>query len=413
MKLPALCLLLVSALPHAQSIRPGTSGDLMAEANALFAAPHAVTVTGATLTAGGVTSGCTSAAPEEVQFGIARGFRGVNGFVLSTGWTENGDEENPPTSMTGDPTGCALGTGLVGLPTPACGSVDPTITDSLSSEPPTRDAVSYEVQFDIPLHTMYELSYEFVTYENPSAAGFFDAFAITLDGDLLVGGTSNGGPESGTDPWVLAPSQASPSEFNSQPVNGFFFTPAHSTGMRTVPVQLTAGSHVLSFHVADSGGVVATPSCDEAVDQLVDSHLFVGLHVFQSGAGRALGSTGIGHTPGVRIGRVGHPAPTGGAFPDDLQITIDGVPPGSFLFLCQSGEDSPGVTLPALAPLRFVVALSPFTLLSAQVAGASGSEVWPPIPASVPPTIVGDYHYQWWGLSGNGFFNSNGMKLVF
>ena len=403
----------LSATTAAQEVTAGTTADVTIEANNLFPVANVITNVNATFTAGKVTTICGGIA-EEIQFGTAKGFLGANGFVISNAWVENQDEEGGA-PMGDDPTLCANFEGTVGQ-LPAAGSCSGTsatlagaVTDVGGAPVNTEDAAIFSVTFDAPANTVLDVSYNLMTYELPSDPAFYDSWGIFLDGNLVAGGTTNGTPPAGTDPWSLSPSGAAPSEYNSMPVNGFYIVPANNTGLRTVELDLgpAAGTHTLEFHVADGQDTAADATCGSANDNVVDTSLFVGLHTYQSG------NPG-GTTAGLQIGRTGHPTVTGGPFGDDLQITLDGASAGQILLLGQSIGSGPAVTIPLLAPNEILISLVPLTILTTQVASGTGSDVYPPVPPAIPATVAGStFHYQWWAIGGGNFDNSEGMRLRF
>lgn len=397
----------------AQEITPGTTADLLGEANNLFAATNLVTVNSATIVADAVTNECFGGGtPEEVQFGVARGFLGANGFVIANAWVDNQDESVPPSPMVDDPFGCANFEGTVGgIPQATlCDGTDALLTSTLldvgGGPVTTEDGVVYTIDFDVAVDTTIDISYNFMTFENPTDTAFYDSWGVFLDGVLIAGGTTNGVPPAGTDAWSLSPSPSVPSEFNSQPVNGFFITPAQTTGLRTIEAAVTMGNHTLSFHVADGGNGIAEPSCNASADNVVDSALFVGLETYQSGNVGAV-------TPGRDIGRSGHTVVTGGPFGDDLQVTLGGAPAGTVLVLAQSPVAVPGFTIPLLAPNEILIGLSPLQILTTQVASGSGTDVYPPVPPSIPTNVTGRFHYQWWILNAGSFENTKGLAMTF
>lgn len=411
-QLTACVVLGLATLSAAQSVTAGSTADVASEATALFADANAITNVSASFAAGKV-SGVCGGIPEEIQFGVARGFRGANGFILSNAWVENQDMEG--LSMGTDPSGCANGEGTVGaVPLGGvCSGTDAMLNTSLTdingAPVNTEDAAIMTIAFDAPAGTILDLSYNLMTYEAPTDAFFYDTFAIFLDGALMAGGTTNGTPPPGTDPWVLAPSSISPSEYNSLTTNIFFVVPAHETGLRTMELDLgpSAASHTLEFHIADGNSQAVDVSCSASSDNVVDSSLFVGLHTYQTG------NPG-GTTPTLEIGRLGHPAITGGAFGDDLQITLAGAPPGALLVYTQSLATGPAATLPLLAPNEILIGLMPLALVATQTASGSNVDVFPAVPPTIPPQVAGrSLALQWWAVTPSEIQNSKAMNLRF
>ena len=415
MRFALFTLIALSVPVGAQSITPASTSDVVLEATRLFAAPNAITVNGATVTSDAVTQECTSGTlPEAMQFGLARGFEGVGGVVLTTGWVENFDQESPPIPMAVDPTGCIDDVGFIGS-APSVGGCDgpnPTlsalVSNLLGAPVPTEDAVSWSIDLTASVDTTLDLSYTLATFEDPNSLVFYDAFGITLDGQLLAGGTTNGAIPPGTDPWSLSPSDAGPFEFNSLPTDTFFQVPAYSTGIRTLEVFVPAGQHTIEFLVADSGDNVIEPTCNASSDNFVDTALFVGLHTYGTGNPGAV-------SPGMEIARFGHPVPGGGVFGGDLGLELTGAPFNSVSLLLQAPTSGSPVTIPLFAPLEIVIGLTPYQVIWTQATTNMGTARFPTNGGFAPPaSLVGTtFYFQWWSVTQASFFCSKGMAIHF
>lgn len=401
----ALSLLLLSSVPAANDIVPATPSDLQAAGLGLFADPAGiVTVNGVTLTADSVTTNCPSFEPTATQFGRATGYAARSGWVIANGYVEDVDDDGPAQGVTG---ACLSAAGSVGVPGTNCTGVDPLLS-SLLGGVPTEDAAILAVDFDVAVATTLDLSFNFVTFESPTNQGFYDAFAVVLDGALVAGGTTNGGPV-GPDPWSLAPSAANPHEHQSLQPTSTHLLPARETGRRTVTVALQPGNHSLSFHVADSG---PPAPCGPGACNRVQSALFFGLHTFRGPNPVGVGGAG-GFQP--RIDQVGHAAPTagsGGNFPPDFGITLTDAAPSSPVFFVQGNGILPPTTIPLLFPRELLI--GPLLFITPMTADATGFAQFPPSPPTFDTSIVGfRIHFQWWGLDGGGVFNTPALRVDF
>lgn len=395
----ALALLPTSAFAQ-WVIPPGLNGAFQ-EAVDLVSGPSGLAIVNTDFGAEAVVLGCLLTQPEDVQFGQARGYEAVNGFVISNGFAPNVTETLPASPMVDSPTGCANLNGAVGGP-PNCIGMDPTLA-SATGVSFTDDSASYSIEVSAMADTTCRISYNFVTFEDPTDTDFFDVFAVLVDGVVVAGGTSNGGPLAGTDPWTLSPSGSAPFEFHSMPPAAFWASPAWQTGRRALDLALPAGPHTINFRIADSGVADAGGACGESLDQVVTSSLFGGLETYASPR--------TGADSGIEIARVGHPAPTGGIHPDDFQVTATNVPSSGVLFLYMSRGVGPGITIPLFSPLEilFDLTLGPPVLVGTVPLTGASTAVYPPTPASLPAGLSGQFHFQWWGASGGNFVCSDGM----
>ncbi|MEX1023511.1 MAG: choice-of-anchor L domain-containing protein [Planctomycetota bacterium] len=387
----------------ANDIVPGTPGGFDGAARELFADPsNVIQVTSVTLTAN-AASACAPLTPDTTQFGRATGFAARGGFVLANGYVEDLDNDAHAQGTGGT---CFTPGGDIGAPGADCTGLD-LVLSALLGGVPTEDAAILKVEFDVAVASKIDVSYNFLTFESPSTAtAFADVFGIVLDGELVAGGASNFGPAGG-DPWSLSPVPLA--EYQSIAPSGLHTMPGFETGRRTVAIRVEAGSHALSFHVADSG---PPAGCGLGADPLVHSALFVGLHTFQGVAADGVGSR-AGFAP--TIDRVGHPAPAlgqGGNFPADFQVTLNGAAGNAPVFLLRGNGILPPTTIPLLAPHQLLVGpqLASFSL----VTDGLGRAAFPPTPIAITATIVGvRIHFQWFGLDSAGFFNTKGMRVDF
>lgn len=401
----AACLVILASAPAANDIVPGTPGEFVGAAQGLFADPAGViTVNAVTLTADSTTTSCPTFLPDETQFGEATGFAARSGWVLANGYVEDLDDDG---LAQGVPGACLTAAGSIGTPGANCTGVDPVLSALLGGSP-TEDAAILEVDFDVAVPTTLDVSYNFLTFESPIDVAFYDSFGVVLDGGLVAGGTSNGGPI-GPDPWSLTQSPASPHEYQSISPSSTHTVPGFETGRRTVTVLLTAGNHSLSFHVADSGPAA---SCGGGACNRVQSALFFGLHTFRGPSANGVGSA-AGFAP--RIDQVGHAAPTmgsGGTFPPDFGVTLSGAAPNAPVFFVQGNGILFPTTIPLLAPRE--VLIGPFLVISTLSTDAFGFAKFPPTDPTFDTSIVGfRIHFQWWGLDGGGLFNTPGLRVDF
>ena len=342
-------------------------------------------------TEAGVTAAGCQAAAAPYQFGVTRGLAAVNGFVLANGWAETLDEDGAATATPG---GCIDAEGGIGAID--CSSVDARLANALADLDRTQDAASLELDFRLEQPTILRFAYEFLTFEDPTEASFFDGFAILLDDVPVAGGTTHLGPEALTDPWALVPTVLLPaSEYQSIPPAPYHSVPAHSTGRRDLVLDVASGAHTLSFHVADSRAGGAGLGCGAASDQLVSSALIVGLHEVYGGV------DGAGVTAGTTLGEtrwstIGHPVP-GGRFGGDFQLVLEGVdaPCITLLFSAQTLLVDPFV-LGAFAPLELLLD----TPVHVYTEPAFGSVAFPTSgPVDVPSGAAGStLLYQAFGL---------------
>ncbi|MEX1025654.1 MAG: hypothetical protein WD226_11325 [Planctomycetota bacterium] len=379
---------------------PGTVLDTANEAVRLFAnADATLSLTGFQLFAYGVTLNCGES-PLNQQIGLARGFDGANGLILSNGYVEDVDDDNV---ALGSPTGCIQANGATGVP--FCVAVDPL----LASLGPTEDAAVLILRFAASVPTQIDVAYEFVTHEDPADPAFYDVFGIFFDNVMVAGGSSNGGPAIGTDPWVLAPSSTLPHEFQSFPGSSLALVPAARTGRRVVTLDVPVGNHKLEFHVADSGPF---QFCGTGTsDSTVVSSLLFGLHTWR-------GDDAAGVTPTALIDIAGHAAPddtNGGAFPADFQVTLEGAPIGATAFLLRGqAVQSPPALLPSLVPLEILVGPSP-VFEATLLVDALGMAAYPNPPVPLPAALIGTSRYfQWFGLAPDGtYFATKGVRARF
>jgi hypothetical protein len=400
---------------------PGVAGSARGE---LFEDPNGiVTVTSVTQ----VPAVPTCANPLAVQFSLARGFAGANGFVISNAYVEDFDDDG---MVAGSPDGCANLVGQIGPTSSAgCAGVDGTLALALqagyglTTSVPTSDAAVFKVNFTAGQPTNLEVCYTFATFESPSDAFFFDSFGIFLDGTLVAGGVSRnpavgpyGGPVPGSDAWTLAPTPGLPApEFNRPPLPALFYFPAHTTGLRTVVLPLSPGTHVLEFHVADGeqygSGCFGIPTL--GADPFIPSALFFGLSTFDSGLPGAPGVCGA-----ASISRLGHPAetvgphgPAGTGF-QDLQVRETGATPGAAAFALLGASSA---SIPVIGGCNLFVAPggSYFLALPAGVVPANGTLDWPPTPPAIPAGTAGaNVYVQFWNLLPSGALeNTKGMRV--
>lgn len=391
---PCLTLVALSAAASArQGFVPADDAGFVAEAARLLWLRGASDITATWSEAGVVAAGCGSSTSAQ-QIGITRGLAAVNGFVLANGWVEALDEDGPATASPGGCIGAEGGVGAVD-----CTSVDPVLSALASDLALTQDAAVVEIAFTLQAATVLRFAYEFVTFEDPVEPAFFDGFAIALDGQLVAGGTTHLGPEAGSDPWSLTPSLAVPAyEYQSQVPAAYHQVPAWSTGRRELVLDLAAGVHALSFHVADSRAGGTGLGCAAASDQIVSSALIVGVHELHGGP------FGVGVTAGTTLGAthwttVGHPV-AGGRFGADFQLVLEGIdaPALGFLFSASTLLDRPFVIGP-VAPLELLL-LGPALIDSTT---GFGSLAFPPSgPVDVPSSATGStLLYQVFGLDTN------------
>ena len=351
-------------------------------------------------------------APSDLQIGRASGFAGMNGIALANSYLE--DIDSDMIGATGG--GCFNSFGGTGY---VCSGIDPILSEALSvaefgvpgAGPATSDSAIVAVTFDVAVATTIDLSYNFVTIERAELGWVpWDVFGILLDGVLLAGGKTSSGPSPGTDPWVLTPAPVG--EFQVGPIL-FWDLPGYETGIRTLTIPLSAGQHSLSFHVADSSldfDCGMGPAPWQGADDIVPSLLIVGPHTFWSGVPGTVTGT-------PQISRIGHPAPAGLYFPDDLQITLSDAPPASPTFLLVGAPPSSplaGLTFPMIAPLEYYV--NPLLMVTGPVTDAAGDAVAPASPIVVGSGDVGaTVYFQWFGLdlTGPTVFNTKAMRVDF
>jgi hypothetical protein len=253
------------------------------------------------------------------------------------------------------------------------------------------------VTFDVSATTNLDISYQFLTMELPGDA-FFDSFGIILDGALVAGGNSAVGAAPATDPWTFTPTTAG--EYQSVPASGFHILPANSTGLRTVTQTLAAGSHTLSFHIADGGPVVTCAPVPGACD-IVNSTLVFGVHTYEGSAPLC--------GPGT-INRVGHPSPSF----SDFQVTLAGTVPSSIGFITRSRETLE-FTFPLIAPCQLLVDPThpSFNLAVAGTTDGSGNLAFPATPGPLSVSLLGiTFYFQWFWFDGS-LHNTKGMCVTF
>ncbi|MCI0588996.1 MAG: hypothetical protein L0323_19410 [Planctomycetes bacterium] len=399
---------------------PGSAwGELLEDPNGILA------VTAVTQ----IPADPTCSNPLATQFSVARGFAGANGFVISNAYVEDFDDDGTPA---GSPNGCANLVGQIGSTQfGVCTGLDTPLSLALQQgygyflPIPTSNAAVFEVAFTASQPTSLDVSYTFATFESPADTFFFDSFGIFLDGTLVAGGVtrnasagSYGGPIPGTDPWTLTPSPGLPApEFNRPPMPALYYFPAHTTGLRTLPLPLSAGSHTLVFHVADGdelgAGCLVGGTTLFGADPFIPSVLFFGLSTFDSGLPASPGVCGT-----ASITRLGHPAetvgphgPTGAGF-QDFQVRETGATPGTAAFVLIGGA-------PASIPVSgacnlFVSPVGPYFLaFPAGIVPANGALDWPPTPPAIPAGTAGaNVYVQFWNLLPSGALeNTKGMRV--
>lgn len=403
----SLGLSVLGATSVANEILPGLPGEHVSAGQNLLVVPGGgLNVTSVALRAPGTELGCFGLPVEVVHFGMASGFAARNGFVISNGYVEDIDRDGP---AQGFGNGCVTPEGDVFPPGSNCVSYDLTLSALLGGVA-TEDTVRMEIDLLASSPMPITLSYNFLTFENPIDPSFFDVFAITLDGQLLAGGSSNAGPMPGTDPWSLAPSSTSPYEYLTVAPSGSHNVPGRETGRRNVEFVIPAGAHTLTFYVADSGPPTL---CGLGACPQVHSALFFGLHTFQSTSSNGVGSAVPGLAP--RIDSVGHPTASlgqGGYFPADFGVTLAGAEPNSQAFFLQGNGILPGITVPVIAPRELLV--GPILVIEPVTVRPNGTAVFPETPPVLDATVYGlTIHFQWFGFDSGGVWNTPGLRVPF